>query len=170
MTTLLVPAPILAKAMDPLTAFGLTCNVIQVIDAGVKAVKLCREIHDHGATKADIRLADTAEKLQTCYNRLDTSLQSKPSNSLTQSEVELQTLSKKCSSTSKELYNELRSLQKSSGGGRRETVSKLARRFTRGKTIKRLQEDLNRYQQVLDTVVLVDVRYDCGDPTDATLR
>lgn len=35
--------------MDPVTAFSLAANVLQVIDISVKALKTCREVYKDGS-------------------------------------------------------------------------------------------------------------------------
>ena len=145
--------------MDPLTVLGLVSNIVQLVDAGISAVKVCREIYRCGATSEHLRITETSDQLQQCYSSLSDSL--KPSQTLShlQSGTDLNSLVTKCCQTARILHNELKSLQNSQGGGRRVAFSKFILSRRKAGEIRKLQNELDGYQKTLDTRVLVDIRF-----------
>lgn len=144
--------------MEPLTILGLVSNIVQLVDAGAKAAKVCQQIYKHGASIEDLRLADTSEQLHRCYSTLNSSLQSNQTPLTSQGAVDLKQLSEQCCESARSLHEELEALQKTQGGGYREALSKLIRRKRKASEIERHKARLDEYQKTLDTKVLVDIR------------
>ncbi len=59
--------------MDPVTIFGLTCNVLQVISFTEQAIKLGRTLYESGSV--DPELARNTDALNTCMQDLNMCLQ-----------------------------------------------------------------------------------------------
>ena len=56
--------------MDPLSVLGLVANIIQVVDAGANAYRICHEIYTRGASIEDSRMSYTNEQLSQSYAAL----------------------------------------------------------------------------------------------------
>lgn len=96
--------------LEPLSAFSVACNVLQVIDIGVKVLSKAAEYRkaDAGALTEQKDLRDVSQSL----NALNTDLQAplRPqtaSRQLTIEEVRLQQANDQCLRLSKELVNVL---------------------------------------------------------------
>lgn len=145
--------------MEPITVLGLVSNIVSLIDAASRAAKSCYEIYKHGASIRDLQLELISNELQKCYSELNSSLISDSRIPSLQSGVNLNELGEKCWSTAHALYRELESIRAKSGG-RRETVIKFIESKRKSGKIERLRRTLDEYQKTLDTLVLIDVRYD----------
>ena len=146
--------------MDPLTALGLAANVVQLVDAAVSAFNLCREIYTYGGSIKDTEMQQTASSLDQCYSNFLNSLQN--ASQAPGISPDMLDLGTQCRDTAKTLSNELSSLRESSSGRIKGTITVLMRRKKKAKVIKMLKARLDEHQKVLDTKVLIDIRFDYG--------
>ena len=154
--------------MDPLSAFSLTCNIIQVVDFGAKALAMCKEIYDRGALSKYQDLDETAKHLIDLQRGLglaggggsNTPSSFGSAQILPQQDDLLMKVAKQCSETAEQLVKKLREL---SVAGRhqkkRQAISKAFKAIWRGGDIKQLQRQLDMHQKALDTRILIDLRY-----------
>ena len=157
--------------MDPVTAFSLAAGVLQVIDLGLKASLMCKEIYTDGslaqhrdaaelttflgelshfsAYQIKIKMTYTAEST----GQLEKSTQSvsRPVSEETKNVIEA---SKKCSAIAKELLAELRKLQSEPGDGLLQAIKKGTRAVRRKGAIKEMEKKLGKYQDTLHTRIL----------------
>ncbi|KAL8956775.1 MAG: hypothetical protein Q9183_006222, partial [Haloplaca sp. 2 TL-2023] len=151
--------------MDPLSALGLVANIIQVVDAGANAYRICHEIYERGAAIEDSRMLYTTEQLFQSYVVLKGPLTGGTSSGhcVTQSGVDLKDLASKCCDTAKILETELTSLMKSPGGGKLAAVSKGLLRMRKAKKLEKLNNALNEYQKTLDSKLIIQIMSSLGD-------
>lgn len=153
------------EKMDPLSAFSLACNIIQVVDFGSKALAMCKELYDRGTLSEYQDLEETTKHLIDLQRSLGLSGGNTPSSlgsaqTLPQQDVLLFEVAKQCSETAEQLAKKLR---KFSVAGphhkKRQSISKAFKAIWRGGDIKQLQRQLDAHQKALDTRVLIDLRY-----------
>ena len=146
--------------MESLAVLGLVSNIVQLVDAAANAYEICREVYQHGAAIEDARVSYTTTQLHESHSVLMNSI-SGGSNIHSQplgSGVDLGDLSRQCCETAEELQKELESLRTSSTSGFRKAIV-LTRKVLKTKKIKRLNFRLDEYKKVLDTKILIDIRY-----------
>ena len=144
--------------LDPMSALGLACNIIQIVDFSLKAVSKFRELYNDGASSENREIEDMALRLKSLRTNLvtvdPTTRQSRP----VFDDKELQALADDCCKTADELTAELETLKVSDSHQRRKAVGKLFRSIQRKSVVKGIQRKLDGYQKVLDTRILVDLR------------
>ncbi|KAL9624251.1 MAG: hypothetical protein Q9160_001498 [Pyrenula sp. 1 TL-2023] len=144
--------------MDPFTVIGIVSNIVQLVDAATEAVEACHQIWKLGASVEDLQIAYTSDKLSQCYHALDESLAASPSLPRSKSGIDLEELCTKCRQCAQDLHNELKGLQKSPGGGRREAFTKYLQTKRKAKELETHKKRLDEYRKTLDTLILIDIR------------
>ena len=146
--------------MDPLTVIGIVANVVQLLDAGSNAINLCHQIYKAGVSADDSQMIATSEQLHKCYSALSNSISG---NGISDPKIlkggTLNSFAVQCCETAKELHAELDSLRRPAGRGLHKTLFTAARRGLKSGKIDRLKKRLDEYQKVLDTEILVNVKY-----------
>lgn len=137
--------------MDPFTAFSLLCGIIQVVDFGTKLAKKGRELYKDGAASENMEL----EEMATCLTGLRTSLDLTDRGSVD----EIVHLGTKCSDTAQELVAELEKLKIDGPKRKREVISKTFMTIGKKSAIHDIQKRLDDYRKLLDSRILVDLRY-----------
>ena len=147
--------------LDPLSALGLVANIVQLVDASAKAFAVCHEIYTLGASVEDSRMTYTTDQLEQCYSALDNSFKNiaVTASHGVRSNVDFRDLATQCCETARALRTELQSLRKTPGGGLCETFSKFYLRRKKSNSIEKLNGRLAEYQKVLDSKILIDLRY-----------
>lgn len=136
--------------MDPLSAFGIACGVIQVLDFSTKVVKKWRELYNRGATSQNEDLEELASYLAGLRENLKSSSQS--------DRDDLQDLGIKCSDTAEDLIRELQNLKAKGSRKKLVLMSKTFKNIWKREAIDELWKRLEEYRKILDTRVLVDLR------------
>lgn len=139
--------------MDPLTAFSLACGIIQVVDFGSRAVKTCRELHKDGSSSANEDLEEMAKHLTGLRTRL--SLPDPGQHN----QDELLDLGSKCSDTTQALMTELQKLKVNDRHKKRQVFGKTIKTLWKKGAIDEIEKRLDRYREILDTRVLLDLRF-----------
>ena len=152
--------------MDPLSAFSLTCNIIQVVDFGSKALAMCKEIYDRGTLSEYQDLEETTKHLIDLRRSLglsgggNTPSRLGSAQILPQQDDLLMKVAKQCSETAEQL---VKRLQKFSVAGprhkKRQAISKAFKAMWKGGDIQQLQRQLDAHQKALDTRILIGLRY-----------
>jgi len=146
--------------MDGVTALGLVCNVIQLIEVAWNAVKACDQFYKHGTTVEIQEMRCTSQQLGQCTSSLHDSLGKVPQKALLlESDVELTELSKRCRDTAETLEKELKSLESAPRSGRRAAIVKTVKASWKMSRIEDVKRRLDEYTKVLDTKILVHLRY-----------
>ncbi len=139
--------------MEPLATFSLVCGIIQIVEFSTKAVKQCREIHKNGSLSENEQIEDMARHLTELRTELDLGDQSNRDDVLD--------LGSKCSSTAQELVAELEKLKVKGPHGKIQGVRKMFQSVWRRKAIDDIQKRLDEYRKILNTRILVDLRFVC---------
>ncbi|KAL8869683.1 MAG: hypothetical protein Q9174_004086 [Haloplaca sp. 1 TL-2023] len=144
--------------MEPVTAFSLVAGVIQVVDISFKAVARCRELYKDGSLAEHQETREITNALLQASRELNDFLTGL-SAPQAKDDVEVFALSKKCSTIANDILLELEKL-KPDRQSLRQTVSKGFRTMMVSSILKDKQAKLERYQQALDTRILIrlDVR------------
>ena len=137
--------------MDPLTVFSLVCGVIQIVDTSMEVAKKCRELYKNGASSEDREIENMAKILVDLYQNLDHRAQAGPG--------ELQDLCSKCSKTAQQLCTEVQKLKVNGPHRKREAVVKTVKAVWKKSSIIEIQKQLDGYQKLLDSNILVDLRF-----------
>ena len=145
--------------LDPMSALGLACNIIQIVDFSLKAVTKFRELYKDGASSEDRELEDMTVRLKGLRANLvtvDRTIgQSRP---VFVDDQDLQALADECCKTADKLTTELDTLKTSGPHKRRQAVQKFYRSICRKSVVEKIQRKLDSYQKVLDTRILVNLR------------
>ena len=137
--------------MDPITVFSLVCGVIQIVDTSMEVAKKCRELYKNGASSEDREIENMAKHLTDLYGNLDPRAQGGPG--------ELQDLCSKCSNTAQQLCTEVQKLKVNGPHRKREAVVKTVKAVWKRSVIEGIQKQLDGYQKLLDSNILVDLRF-----------
>lgn len=137
--------------MDPLSAFSLTCGVIQVIDFSTKAAKKCHELYRDGASSDNKEIEDMAKYLTGLRTNLDLTDGGGVDNLLD--------LGSKCSTTAEELVAELEKMRVDGPRRKRQAVKKTFKAMLKRNPIDDIQKRLEEYRKLLDSTILVDLRF-----------
>lgn len=146
--------------MDPVTGIGLTAAVIQLVSFSIDAVKTCRQLYQHGSVHENDSLDYTAGCLANLIKSLQQSLQSSGTRApaLTSEEKELVDLGRNCEEIAHRLQHELRKLQTQRGTSALDAVRKAAQAIWKASSIRKLQDQLETYQSMLETSLLYRLR------------
>ena len=147
--------------MDPLTAFSLTCGVIQVVDFSTKIVVRCRQIYKDGATPENKEIKSMAEHLTDLATdlKLPSILQNPGSaNQLYHDDQELLRLAEQCSMTATELTDEVQKLSIQGRQRKRDAFRMAVKVVWKNDATENIQKRLERYRQTLDTRILISLR------------
>ena len=137
--------------MDPVAAFSLACGVIQVIDFSAKAAKKCHELYRDGASSDNKQIEEMAKHLTGLRTNLDLT------NHVDMDD--LLDLGSKCSSTAEELVTELEKMKVNGPHRKRQAVKKTFKSMLKRKAIDDIQKRLEEYRKLLDSTILVDLRF-----------
>ena len=147
--------------MDPCTAFSLACGVIQVIDFSTKVAKTCHELYKNGGSPENNDIEEMAECLTNLCR--DLSLTTRDDQD------DLLDLGVKCSDTAQELLAELQELKVNGPHRGRQIFSKALRTIRKKSTIDGIQKRLENHRKLLDSKILIDLRFVHGPSLCSTL-
>ena len=147
--------------MDPLTAFSLTCGVIQVVDFSTKIVVKCRQIYKDGATSENKEIESMAAHLADLATELklpDTIQSPEFANQQYHDDQELLKLAEQCSETATELINELQKLSIQGRQRKRDAFRMAVKVVWKKDATENIQKRLEWYRRTLDTRILISLR------------
>ena len=137
--------------MESLAAFSLVCGIIQVVDFSTKVAKRCHELYKHGATSENREIEEMAKHLTDLCNNLDLKDQGGVDDILE--------LGLKCSSTAQTLIGKLERLKVDGPHRKRRAIWDGLENHMKRKGIDDIQKRLDEYQKLLDSTILVDLRF-----------
>lgn len=146
--------------MDPLSAFGLACNVTQMISFSLEAIKTFKEISNTGSTAANEAMAKSSGQIEGAGKGIQDWLRqyqvtSKP---LTTTETALQDVAAQCVQTAAILRDKLRPLETSKRGRKRAIFKTGIRTLFKGNELEKLESQLHGYEQTLQTRILIHLK------------
>lgn len=145
--------------MEAVAALALACNVVQVVDFGLKTASKCREIYNKGHTAEHQDLEDTSKHLAEITGNLSVSIQNAQTNKpLTKDDHELQSLAQRCTESANNLQEELDKLKSPGRLGKRAALLKTWQSMRKSNDIKRIKDKLLEHEAVLNTRLLSRLR------------
>jgi hypothetical protein len=145
--------------MDPLTALGLTCNVIQVISFGREVLSLCMRVYRDGSLEPD--LASNSAYLQSLSTKLVESFRAAQTpNQLSKEQYDLQDITSKLMRTTTQLNELVEDIRVDGASSRRAAVRYMVKYFLRyKKKIQFLEKTMVGYQNTLNSGILAHLWY-----------
>lgn len=145
--------------MDPISIVSLSCNILQLVETGVKVAK-CYSEHRNGEGVLQT-LRDWSADLISATDELQKSInQPTGDQKMPPSEKALFDAGERCRAIAASLQIEARKVYVHKGGNgqkRRIFTASLKSSF-RSTKIQRLEEELRRQRELLNTCILVDLR------------
>jgi hypothetical protein len=145
--------------MDPLTAFGLTCNVIQVLSFGHEALSLCRRFCRDGSPEPD--LSHNSAHLQSLSKKLLESINAaQTSNKLSREQEDLRSIASKLMDVTTQLSKLLEEVTIDGAHRRRTAVANTMKYLLRYKgKIQSLEKAMVSFQNTLNSGTLAHLWY-----------
>jgi hypothetical protein len=140
--------------MEGLAVFGIVCNVIQVVDFGLKTISEGREIYKNGASTDVLDAEMTSRNLIDLSSELTKSLPAVASGTKRTLDQQVQELAINCSAAATELAREIAKLKPDQAGKKWKAFIKLMETIWKNGKIEQLQNTLERCRRTLDTVLL----------------
>ena len=140
--------------MEALAAFGAACNVLQVIDFSLTAIKLCKQFYEHGASIDNLDLERRSQLIaEISKDLLDA--QTKLGPATTKKDSQLHCVVRDCLETTIDLQSELAKLKKGAADGVMAVFLKHFNTVCRRKAVEKIERKMEKYQDILHTGVLV---------------
>lgn len=144
--------------MDPITAFGLACNVLQVVEVGIKITKQVKDIHDRGSLSANDEVKQWAKDIAKEEKQLQIDVQAK-GHTLGPKDTRVRDLATEAVKVSSELKTILNKIAfAKSQVGKKETAAKqIVRTYLKKSQIDQLTKRLQACETALDRTILRDL-------------
>ncbi|KAL9621344.1 MAG: hypothetical protein Q9160_004235 [Pyrenula sp. 1 TL-2023] len=144
--------------MEALVALGLACNVVQIVDCGLKVASRARQIYQKGVTAEQQDFQATARELLSLSHDLEATItDARRASALPEGDQTLFDLSLNCHATARELEAELRKLSAIPSGGIRSSLSKSLKSILRNGKLRDIRSRLLAYKDLLDSRILVQL-------------
>ena len=145
--------------MEPLTALGLACNIMQAIDYSRKAIRGYKEITKNGSTSANKDIYDRSGQIKKSSEGILVWLGQHQSSSkpLTVAESELQDVANQCVKIADTLRKKLAPLEKYKQGSKR-AVWKMSLKMILDNDMNDMELQLSNYESVLQTKILTHLK------------
>lgn len=144
--------------MDAIAAFGLACNVVQVVHYSIDVVSMCRELYREGSLSKYDHLEHMTNQLIGLRNALDSPTAQGNQNIGQCQDQALLDLAENCSTTAKELFGELQKLKINGHPNKRQVIRKSASSIWKKSSIEKIQTRLDEYRKILDSRILIGIR------------
>lgn len=139
------------QAMDPVSALGLACSVMQVISFGLETISLCKQIYTDG--HPDLSLAESGHHLEALGASITQQL-NKCSQPLTARDMAFLKVAEQCARDAGALRAEVAYLAPKKAHELQATISATLRSLRHGRKLERLQGNLSKSQELLNTSML----------------
>lgn len=155
--------------MDPNTAFTIAASVISLLEVSFNAVSTCREIYKEGSTSSVSLALEQAKSMADIKANLEHTLTSHAAMSRSTNssniatlgkleEKELRDLGQRCTETAGKVVAKLEKLTPQRKGERGASKATL-RGMWDSDDIRKLQEQLEGHRGVLDSKILISLRF-----------
>jgi hypothetical protein len=135
--------------LDPLTCFGIACNVMQVISFSIEVTSIAGRIKKDGT--AGLELREHAGNLSKTSSELEHYLKCCDLKHLPKNQVELQDVATKCLETSEKIQALMDSIDSTRGG----RVVRALKMRSKKSTFDSLEQTMRMYQDTMQTHILV---------------
>lgn len=129
--------------MDPATAFGLACNVVQVVIWGSQTVGVIHDVYKNGATDKSKVALENANRDAELSNHLTASLKGRHASTLPWQEKHLLLVALDCEKVGNELASFLKQLQAPASATRTDKLVTAIKVITKSGKIKELEAKLD---------------------------
>ena len=146
--------------MDPLTAFSLVCGVIQVVDFSTKTLLKCKELYQEGSLSEYQELEDLTNHLVDVRDKLKLTNVNQNAGILGEDQSLLE-VAGQCSKTADHLVEKFRSLKIEGRHQKRQAALKTVKLLWEKGELRDIQRRLDGYRNMLDTQILINLRYVC---------
>lgn len=139
--------------MEPLSALGIACNIMQVISFSYEAISVTRRVYDKGVVNEE--LVDKAADLEKLTSSVGNALKNSKQPS-TAAEKEIVQIAKKCREASRELQKTMSELGSTSAKGNivRSAGTSIKAMWKQSR-IQKLEKNMMQWQQTLDSGILI---------------
>ena len=149
--------------MEPLTAFSLVCGVIQVVDFSTKTLLKCKELYQEGSLSEYQELEDMTNHLVDVRDKLQLTIVNQNAGILGVAEDQsLLEVAGQCSKTADHLVEKFRSLKIEGPHKKRQAVLKTVKLLWEKGELRDIHRRLDGHRNVLDTQILINMRYVCS--------
>jgi hypothetical protein len=141
--------------MDPVTALGLACNILQLVEQAIEATKVCKELYEQGSLDESNKVEEYAEGISAANKELEATFV-KQAITISVRATRVQKIANEASATAAELKKVLNQLKVSKNqiGAAFKTFLKTV--IKKG-TIDRLREKLERQDAALRSGILKEL-------------
>lgn len=146
--------------MDPVTALGLVSNVIQFVEYAAKLISGCHDLYRsaNGALDDHNALETVSQNLKSLAQDVQPSKRS-PNAKQSRVEEELQLACEECIKVNQKILELLEKLKVNGPNRKWESFRQILNIMMRQKDVARLEEDLKKIQQRIDTSMLFCLRW-----------
>ncbi|KAK5259567.1 hypothetical protein LTR99_003296 [Exophiala xenobiotica] len=141
--------------MEALAAFGLACNIVQVLDFSLKIFREGKQIADSGSTAKLDEFTLVSKQLEDLCQDLDKSLQNAP-KPISKNDDNLLKVAQDCSRAAHDVQAKLGEIMMNKKGGRGK-LDKLRKMVTSSRSVTALYNKLREYEKLLTTQILVQL-------------
>ena len=141
--------------MDPISALGLACNILQLVEQGIKAATVCKELYQQGSLDLHNKIEKYAEQISTANRDLKAAFQTQALTTPARA-TRLQDMANDASTAAAELVkvlNQLKLPKKQMCGAFRTFL----KTFAKKKTIDGLRIELERHDAALRSGLLKEL-------------
>lgn len=144
--------------MEALVALSLACNIVQLVDFGLKVASKGHQIYLNGVTVKEEEYHATAQELSNFTHALTESIKNAGNRTaLSADDRDLYDLGEKCHSVAQELESELQRLPQVVNGGVKSSIYKSLKLIRRSRKIQELNQKLLSCKNILDSGILVQL-------------
>jgi hypothetical protein len=140
--------------MDPITALGLACNILQLVESGLEAAMVCKELYHQGSLDENKKIEEYADLISAANRDLESTFGKQALT--TPRATRLQKVANDASATAAELkktLNQLKVSKKQMGAAFRTSL----KTFIKKGTIDRLRKELEGHEKTLSSDLLKDL-------------
>jgi hypothetical protein len=135
--------------LDPLTALGIACNVMQVISFAHEVASTVKQVKKDGSV--DPKLREHAGNLSNTSKQLEQSIDGSNFRPISQNQADLRNIAVKCLKTSKAMQSKLDEIDSSERG----PVMKVLKMRWITNELQKLETDMQKYQDAMQSRILV---------------
>lgn len=146
--------------MDPASAFSLACGVVQLVDIACKVGMGAKDLYQNGSIARNQEVEEQVSKLRGLQNLVKSKrvLPQFQDTTELREDRELVEIAGKCEDIAEKLLAELERLKMPVPHNALKAFSKSIKARFRLRTIEHLQAEMEKYQSILGTRTLINIR------------
>jgi uncharacterized protein YoxC len=141
--------------MDPVTALGLACNILQLVETAIKITKQVKEIHNRGALSANDEVKTWANEIAAQEEEFTVEIQAK-GLTLSPRYARIRDLAREVTSVNAELKRILNNieLEKNRPGRKNPPLKQILKTYIKKPQLEQLATRLQKCESLLDSTIL----------------